>query len=515
MGFRASSGVPDIFAITGYPPNVLPTFHPLKNFGIEGSRLNIAIDDIIQAEGRRTPDYTVAQRRYRFAFILVVAQGSLPAAEDVAQVETYRQQFEAFYAKAAENRATAETTLKHSLKLSLSPAAGVLAGATAAATLTLQTPPAADMTVQLRAPDGYAQVPASVKIAAGALTASFTLTGAKPGVEEILVAPFDPAYETAVARVQVADALLPKLILISGDNQVAASGAPLPNPIVVRLTDANDLPYPGARILAAASSSGSVTPAVALTDEHGVASFRWTPGAASANQLKLSLEATAIGLTFNAGSATPSVTAVVNAASFVSGIAPGSLETLRGVNLAGGQTPQSAFPWPATLGGVRVLLNGSPLPLLYVSDTQVNFYVPADAPLGAASLTVITPSGAQAGTQVNVVAAQPGIFPDAVLHSGTAISAVSDPVAAGDYIEIYCTGLGATRLAGGLQVTTATPTVYIGPMALTPIYSGLAPGFPGLYQINVRVPPGIPSGLQPLVLTINQTHSNEGKVLVK
>jgi uncharacterized protein (TIGR03437 family) len=347
------------------------------------------------------------------------------------------------------------------------------------------------------------------------VTASFTLTGAKPGVEEILIAPSDPAYETAVARVQVADASRPKLILVSGDNQVAASAAPLPNPIVVRLTDVNDLPYPGARILAAASNGGSVTPAVALTDERGVASFRWTPGAASANQLKLSLEATSIGLTFNAGSATPSVTAVLNAASFVSGIAPGSLETLWGVNLAGGQTPQQAFPWPATLGGVSVRLNGSPLPLLYVSDTQINFYVPANAQLGAGSLTVITPSGAQAGTQVDVVAAQPGIFPGAVLHSGTAKSAVTEPVAAGDYIEIYCTGLGATRLAGGLQVTTAIPTVFIGSTAATPIYSGLAPGFAGLYQINVRVPPGIPSGLQPLVLTINQTHSNEAKVLVQ
>jgi hypothetical protein len=153
-----------------------------------------------------------------------------------------------------------------------------LAGATAAATLTLQTPPAADMTVQLRAPDGYAQVPPSLKIAAGAVSASFTLTGAKPGVEELLIVSADPAYETAVARVQVADASFPKLVVVSGGNQVSTSAAPLPNPIVVRLTDVNGLPYPGARILAAASNGGSVTPSAALTDEQGVASFLM-PGA--------------------------------------------------------------------------------------------------------------------------------------------------------------------------------------------------------------------------------------------
>ena len=120
------------------------------------------------------------------------------------------------------------------------------------------------------------------------------------------------------------------------------------------------------------------------------------------------------------------------------------METLTGVNLAGGQTAAAAYPWPTTLAGVQVLLNGSAVRCSYVSDTQINFYVPQDVALGAGTLTVVTPSGAEATSAVNVAALEPGIFSGAVLHAGTTVSAVTTPVDAGDYIEIYCTGLGPT-----------------------------------------------------------------------
>ena len=134
-----------------------------------------------------------------------------------------------------------------------------------------------------------------------------------------------------------------KLVAVSGDHQVATSAGPLPAPIVVRLTDANNLPYPGAQIVAAASAGGSVTPAAATTDVQGQATFTWTPGPAASNLLQLAVGgAPAVSLTLSAGSAVPVVTAVVNAASSVSGVAAGAFETIYGVNLAGGQTAGSA-----------------------------------------------------------------------------------------------------------------------------------------------------------------------------
>ena len=93
MGFRPPADVPDTFVVTDYN-NVQPVWHPLEGTGFEGSRRNIGVQELIQAEGRRTPDSTVAQRRYRFGFILVTPAGQPVAPEDVQQVETYRRQFE-------------------------------------------------------------------------------------------------------------------------------------------------------------------------------------------------------------------------------------------------------------------------------------------------------------------------------------------------------------------------------------------------------------------------------------
>jgi uncharacterized protein (TIGR03437 family) len=353
--------------------------------------------------------------------------------------------------------------------------------------------------VKLAAAAGFAQAPAQVTIAAGATSASFTVSGIKAGVEELLATPADASYEVAYARVQVAAPSQVTLGAVSGDNQVSTSAGPLPAPVVVRVSDANGLPYPGARILAAAAG-GSVTPAIATADASGQASFQWTPGAGSVNQLNFSLEAApAVTLTLKAGSAVPVISGLVNAASYVAGVAPGSLATLFGVNLS----------------SARVLLNGADVQSSYASDTQVNFYVPAGTPVGAGVVTVNAPSGLQVSSKINLAAVQPGIFSGAVVHAGTLVSALTTPVHAGDYIEIYCTGLGPTRSSDGLSVTSVTPTVYLGATAVTPSYSGLAPGFVGLYQVDVEIPAGLPTGTLPLVITSGNTYSNEVKIAVQ
>jgi uncharacterized protein (TIGR03437 family) len=520
MGFRPSAAVPDTFLVAN--PNIggyaidTSQLHPASGVAFDGTRQNISVNGVIAANGRRTPDYTVAQRRFRFAFILVVAQGSQPSAADLSQIDTYRSQFEPFYAKGSSNSAIADASLERSMQLSLAPAAGVVQNASGTATLTLATALAADLAVQFQAPAGVAQFPASVRIPAGATTASFSFTGVTPGVADVLGIPSDPSYETVAARVQVAAASWLQLTAVSGDRQVSNSLAPLPAPIVVRLTDVNNLPYPGARIAAAPSTGGAAAPAEGVTDSQGQATFHWTPGPAAANQLVLSVEsAPSVRLVIGAGAAVPVVTAVENAASFANGMAAGAIETIAGLNFSGGQTGQSNYPWPTILAGARVLLNGSPLPLLYVSDTQINFYVPQNAAQGAGILSVVTPSAIQADIAVNVVSLQPGIFPGAVLHAGTAVSAVTTAVHAGDYIEIYCTGLGATQPAGSLQQTVFTPTVFLGAVPLHPVYSGLAPGYLGLYQVDVQVPAGLAPGAQPIILEVNLQHSNTISVTVQ
>jgi uncharacterized protein (TIGR03437 family) len=275
-----------------------------------------------------------------------------------------------------------------------------------------------------------------------------------------------------------------------------------PGPVVVRVTDANGLAYPNAPLAATASAGGTVEPAAAVTDAQGQATFRWTPGSLSASRLQVEVKGLdpAVTLTLATGSAVPVVTAVVNAASYAQGVAAGGLATILGTGLTQGSDPQ-------------VLLNDLPVRLLYAGATQINFYVPAEARLGPGTLTVIA-GGERASAGVTVSAIQPGIFPGAVLRAGTAVSAVTTPVRAGDYIEIYCTGLGPTRSAGGLQQTTVAPTVFIGAIPVTPVFSGLT-GIPGLYQVNVQVPAGTGTGLQTVLISANLFHSNEIQIAVQ
>jgi uncharacterized protein (TIGR03437 family) len=502
MGFGPASVVQGIFAVqnamTSYGIAVSPLGHPASGVTFSGNRLDIKVDDVIAVEGRRTPDSTVAQRRYRFAFILVVPAGSTPPDSQVQQVETYRQQFAAFFAKASSNNAVADATLNRSLKLSMFPAAGVIAGATGSVTVTVQTAPKSDLTITLKAPNGFVQAPASVTIAAGATSATFTLSGLKSGVEELLATPSDLSYETPYARVQVSDGSQLHLTTVSG--VVAGS-----TPTVLRLTDINGLPYPGVRV----DATGSVSPTSALTDAQGQVSFNWSGGTS------LTVSVAAAGITTVLGdNSGPSIAAVVNAASAEPGISPGALQTLYGARLAGGQTAQASYPWPTALGGVQVLAGGTPLPLLYVSDTQVNFYVPFGVPLVTTDVVLKTPLASVPFT-VNVSEEQPGIFSGAILKAGTAINATTTVVHAGDFIEIYCTGLGPTRPSNGFDITALIPTVFVGGVPLKAAYSGLAPGFAGLYQVDVKLPDNLASGEQGVIVAIGTTHSNEVKIQVQ
>src|SRR5579863_3635479 len=76
--------------------------------------------------------------------------------------------------------------------------------------------------------------------------------------------------------------------------------------------------------------------------------------------------------------------AVTDAASFGPRVAPGSLATIFGSNLAGSAAHAPGFPLPTSLNGTTVFVNGSPVPLAYVSAAQINFQVPRALAAGVA-----------------------------------------------------------------------------------------------------------------------------------
>jgi hypothetical protein len=431
MGFRAPADTPPTFYVTG-PPAFLANSHPQRNFSFDGQRVDVTVDDVIGGEGRRTPDHTVAQRRFRFAFIVMTQAGAEPTAAELAQVERYRSEFAAYYARAAGNRAEADPTLRRSLRLSLFPATGVVEGESITGTVTVATAPSTPMPVVFDTAGGCAKLPVGVTIPAGEKSRSFTVEGMRPCVEEMIAEPRDPAYETVRARVQVSPRSALRLEAVSGDRQTGVSGASLAEPVVVRVTDVNRLPYPGVRLQATASG-GALSAASAVTDAAGQASFGWTLGTAPVNQLRIAIEGGA-SLTVSAGTAAAVVTGVFNGASLAPGLTPGAFGLATGVHLTAGSTASAPAPWPDALAGAQVLLDGRALPVLAAGDGQIDFYVPADVAPGPASLTVRTASVVTAAFAVTVRDVMPGVFFDrssgagAVVRPGSTATALAQPV---------------------------------------------------------------------------------------
>jgi minor extracellular serine protease Vpr len=106
-----------------------------------------------------------------------------------------------------------------------------------------------------------------------------------------------------------------------------------------------------------------------------------------------------------------------------------------------------------------------------------------------------------------------------VLAAPVGLTSTSRPVSHGQYVEIYATGLGILNFPPGSKlepasssplITTVTqPVVTIGGVSAPVSFSGLAPGFIGLYQVNVQVPQSAPVGnAVSMVLTIGGVTAN-------
>ena len=215
---------------------------------------------------------------------------------------------------------------------------------------------------------------------------------------------------------------------------------------------------------------------------------------------------------------------IVNAASFDQGVAPGSLIGIFGTHLAGREDQAGKLPLPTALSGTTISVNGAPIPLIYVSPGQINAQLPFDL-VGKATIRITTPNGTTE-TIVNVEDAAPGIFDGgspAIVHPNGSLVSAAQPAEAGEFISIYATGLG--RVNGAVGTGQATPAtqlfstsspveVKIGTQSLTPTFAGLAPGFVGLYQVVVQMPPDLRSGSYPLQLSVRAAGSNRVNVNV-
>ena len=227
----------------------------------------------------------------------------------------------------------------------------------------------------------------------------------------------------------------------------------------------------------------------------------------------------------------PVVSAVTNGASFVPGsLVPGEIATAFGTSLTTGTgiNLSSSLPLPASLLGSEVLVNGCPATPLFAVDNvsgqqQINFQAPWEiAGQQVVAVQVANNGGISPMMGVPVLAEQPGIINfssggvtyGAILHADYSLASPTSPVTAGETVLIYGTGLGAVMTpqvdgnAANGESTVAVPTVTIGGAPAMVMFSGLAPGFVGLNQVNVMVPAGLSAGNQPVVMNLGGSGSN-------
>jgi uncharacterized protein (TIGR03437 family) len=204
---------------------------------------------------------------------------------------------------------------------------------------------------------------------------------------------------------------------------------------------------------------------------------------------------------------------VVEAAGFTPSrpLAPGGFISLFGARFTTTTAGATRIPLERELAGVRVKIGETDAPLHFVSPTQINAQLPIEFEAGSDVPIVVSANGVLTAPQSYLVApAMPGIF-----IGETGLPAVrrfvpgqpsqpltpENPARIGDILEIFATGLGETDppvesgAAGPPFSTVLNPvSVEIGGIGVLVLYEGLAPGFVGLYQVNVVVSDIVPTG---------------------
>jgi uncharacterized protein (TIGR03437 family) len=212
----------------------------------------------------------------------------------------------------------------------------------------------------------------------------------------------------------------------------------------------------------------------------------------------------------------PLVAAVIPAAALVTprNIAPGTFISIYGSALATATAQAASAPFPTVLGGTQVLVNGTAIPLQYVSPGQVNAVFPTLI-TGLVTVTLTTNIG-QHTVNVLTQAAVPAVFTidgtmAAALNAVTGVVVTpSTPLHGGDYVSLFVTGLGVTAAgAGDLQYASIQPGVAVAGKACAIQFAGLSPQFPGVDQINCQIPTGLGvNSAAQVIVTSNGRSSN-------
>jgi uncharacterized protein (TIGR03437 family) len=280
------------------------------------------------------------------------------------------------------------------------------------------------------------------------------------------------------------------------------------------------------------SAEGSAIPMQALGN--GTYSGTWVPAGAgsvtvSFAALHPTLPSVNQSFTVSAATATEGIqlpvlftNGVVENAGFTPRrpLAPGSVVSLFGTGIG----PQervfaSRIPLERDLAGVKVRMGNTDAPLYSVHKDQIAAQVPVELEPGSSVSIVINSNGRFTSPQTYLISpAEPGV----VVSGGRAVALVNgvlvseqNPARVGDVLEIYSFGLGktdppvSTGTAGFASNVLSPVSAEIGGIGAEILFQGLNSCCVGLYQVNLRISPGTPTGdAVPIVFFQNGVESN-------
>ena len=334
-----------------------------------------------------------------------------------------------------------------------------------------------------------------------------------------------------------------RMEIVSGNGQTGTTGTALA-PFIVKIIGQTDAPPSGINVTFAASAGAATLSAIsAVTDGSGRAGIRATP--TKSGTLTITAFTAALTAVFTATINDPVVPVIspggIGQNGFsvppVQTISPGSITTIYGFGfIAAESAPKvnglSNGALSTSFTGICVTFDGIKAPIFGVAPTQVTVAVPSLAP-GTVAVQVLRNCGTAGEVKSNVLnvtaqAASPeflylatnadGVNPVAAVGAdGGFIGIIGAAAKTGDILVVYALGLGATNPAqtdgvpaAGAAAVTLPVGITIGGVALAAadiLYAGVSPSYIGLYQVNLRVPAGIASGRQPIVITVGTNQS--------
>jgi uncharacterized protein (TIGR03437 family) len=188
------------------------------------------------------------------------------------------------------------------------------------------------------------------------------------------------------------------------------------------------------------------------------------------------------------------------------------------VNIAGITTNEihaTALPLPTDLGGLRVLMNGTAVPVFYANQNQILVEIPAELTPGPIPVTVAVGNRFSSTVYVENRPAVPSLL--AVTHASGTIVTATDPARPGEWLVLWGNGMMSAKSSTGVTLKTgeaapagplvdlgSSATIMIGDQTIAPVWAGFAPGMVGFDQIVFQLPQTWNwTGAQPLTVVSN------------